>query len=424
MIYNLILIILFISLALLYLFWIFIFLKKNKRKPMKNFSPNLSVIIPAHNEEKVIGKTIESILNSQYFGKIEVIVIDDGSKDNTGKIAKSMQKKGGIKLFKTNHIGKSKALNFGATKSSYNYILFLDADSVLEEITIKEIVKPLQYKRFGASSGVVRGIITSNPLTWFQDLEYIMSSAWRYASSLLGTASVLPGFFCVKKDVFKKIGGFSSDTLTEDFDITLEIKKAGYDSFVNLNAVMYTLTPNNIKSLYRQRLRWGRGNLQVVRKHSDMIFSKKFGFLGCMTIPTHIYWYIFSLFYLPSVLYWMLGDYFRYFASSGNIISPTVLIFFFKWISTYGMYDLIYKVIAGVYSITPLLLVTIINYLITVCYNLIVFFKLGKIRFVNIIAYFFTFPYYLFTIFVQCFVVVYESYSLIKRKKITNVWDK
>ena len=403
--------------------WIYIFFTKKERKTNLSFSPNLSVILPAHNEEKVIGDTIKSILASDYPGKLEIIVVNDGSTDNTGKIVKSMRGKN-IILLETKHIGKSKALNFGAKKASFDYLLFLDADSMIDVNTLREIVKPLNHKKIAASSGAVRAKITSNPLTWFQDFEYILSSGWRYISSLIGSVSVLPGFFVIKKSVFKKIGGFSSDTLTEDFDITLSIKKAGYDVQVNPKAIMYTTTPNNIKSLFRQRIRWGRGNFQVIKKHSDMVFAKKFGLLGYYTIPTQIYWYIFSVMYLPSVLFWMINDYFRYFFANGNVISYEVVLYFFKWISTYGMFDLIYKVFTGVYGINLLLLVTIINFMITIVYNLLIFFKMGKVKLIHLVAYFFIFPYYILIIFMQFMAVIIEFLNRLRHNKTTNKWTK
>ncbi|MBS3052114.1 MAG: glycosyltransferase family 2 protein [Candidatus Aenigmarchaeota archaeon] len=418
-------IILFASLTVLYVSWIFILLTKKEKNISKFFFPDLSVILPAHNEEDAIKETVKSILDSEYPSNIEIVVINDGSSDNTAKIVKNLQKENNIiKLYTTNHIGKSRALNFGVTKASFNYFLFLDADSSIEKDTLKEIVKPLSEGDIGASSGIVRAKIKLNPLTWFQDFEYILSSGWRYLCFLIGSVSVLPGFLVIKKDVFKKIGGFSQDTLTEDFDITLSLKKAGYNAAVTTKAVMYTSTPASIKTLFKQRIRWGRGNFQVIKKHSDMLFSKKFGPIGYFTIPTQLYWYLFSILYLPSVLYWFFSDYYRYFFVQGVFISKDVILYLFKWISSYGMLDLIFKVFTGVYSINPLILATIINYIVTIFYNILIFFNVGKIKFVNFIAYLFIFPYYLFIIFIQFTATIYEIYNSIVRKKTTNVWSK
>jgi cellulose synthase/poly-beta-1,6-N-acetylglucosamine synthase-like glycosyltransferase len=425
MLYSLLLIILFSLLLFLNLSWIAVFFLAKRKHYEKDFQPNISVLLPAHNEEKVIADTIKSLLASEYKGKIEVIVINDGSTDNTEGVVKEMQKKDKrIRLFRTNHVGKSRALNFGATKARYDYLLFLDADSVVEKQTIKEIVKPLQDERIAASSGQVRVKLTANPLTWFQDFEYILSSGWRYLCSLIDSVSVLPGFFATKKKVFLEIGGFSADTLTEDFDITLSFKKKGYEAAVNPKAVMYTTCPSSLKQLAKQRLRWGRGNIQVIRKHRDVLFSKKHKILGYYVLPTHIFWYIFSLLYLPSVFYWMFSDYYKYFFSTGNYFSAEARLFFLKWFCSYGMFDLMYKVIKGVYSLTPLLAITVINYVATLFYNILLFAKMGRLKLLHLLAYLFIFPYYLFIISVQFFTVIYESLNLLMKRKAENKWTK
>ncbi|MEM5799274.1 MAG: glycosyltransferase [Candidatus Aenigmatarchaeota archaeon] len=425
MLYYFVLIILFSLLLFLNLSWIVIFLFTKKRRYGEEFQPPISVLLPAHNEEDVIEDTIKSILLSNYKNDIEIIVINDGSTDNTEKIVKKLQKKyKKIKLLRTNHLGKAKALNFGAKKSKYDYLVFLDADSIVEKDTIKEIIKPLQDPKIAASSGAVRVKITKNPLTWFQDFEYILSSGWRYLCSLINAVSVLPGFFATKKQLFLEIGGFEADTLTEDFDITLRFKKYGYELAVNPNAVMYTTVPSKLRILVKQRIRWGRGNLQVIRKHKDMLFSKKYKFLGYYILPTHLFWYIFSLLYLPSVIYWMFGDYYRYFFITGNYLSKEAILFFFKWVCSYGMFDLMYKVTVGVYMLHPLLLITIINYLATITYNILLFIRMGKLRIIHLLAYLFIFPYYLFIISVQFITVIYEILNFSIKKRVENKWTK
>jgi peptidoglycan-N-acetylglucosamine deacetylase len=425
MLYSLLLITLFSFLLFLNLSWIAIFLFARRKTWEKDFQPNISVLLPAHNEERVIAETIESLLASDYKGKMEIIVINDGSTDRTEEVVKKMQKRyKNIRLFRTEHVGKARALNFGAKKAKYDYLLFLDADSIVEKETIKEIVKPLQHERIAASSGQVRVKMTKNPLTWFQDFEYILSSGWRYLCSLIDAVSVLPGFFAIKKKVFLEIGGFSAETLTEDFDITLSLKKKGYEAAVNPKAVMYTTPPLTLKQLARQRIRWGRGNIQVLKKHRDMLFSSRHKLLGYYILPTHLFWYIFSLLYLPSVFYWMLSDYYRYFFSTGNYFSIEARLFFLKWFCSYGMFDLMYKVFTGVYALTPLLLMTIINYIATIAYNILLFTKLGRLKFLHLIAYLFIFPYYLFIISVQFFTTVYEGVNLLLKRKTEGRWSK
>ncbi|MCX8179091.1 MAG: glycosyltransferase [Candidatus Aenigmarchaeota archaeon] len=422
MIYEIVLIFLFTFLFLLNLSWIFIFFKKTEKK-YKDFQPNVSVIIPAHNEQDSIKETIQSVLDSDYKGKIEVIVVNDGSTDKTAEIVRSM-KNSKIRLLHTNHVGKARALNYGVSKAKYEYILFLDADSSLEKQTIKEIIKPLQDKSIASSSGAVRAKLTKNPLTWFQDFDYIVSSGWRYLSSKIGAVSVLPGFFAIKKSVFLKVNGFNADTLTEDFEITLRLAKAGYKAVANPDAVMFTTTPSTLRSLLKQRIRWGRGTLQVLRKHKDIFASKKSGPLGYYTLPTHLFWYVFSFLYLPSVLYWFFSGFYTYFISTGNVFSQESFLYIFRWLCSYGMFELLYRVSVGIYPLTALLAITILNYFATVFYNILLFFRLGRIKLVHLFVYLFAFPYYFFITFAQFLTVLIELFNVVTKRNASNVWSK
>lgn len=419
---EIILIGIFLSLTFLYASWILIFLIPMSKRKKMNFFPDLSIILPAHNEEEFIEDTLKSILNADYPNKREIIVVNDGSTDNTGKIVKKLIKKHSqIKLFNLKHQGKASSLNFGMKHAKYGTLIFLDADSSLGKNSLKELVQPLADKKTAAVSGVIRARTTKNPLTWFQDFEYLMTSGWRYVCEKINSVSVVPGFMAIKKQALEKIGGFSKDTLTEDFDFALNLKKAGYDIAMSTRAVIHTNVPNSLKKLLSQRFRWGRGTLQVVRKHSDMLFSKEFGLLGSYTFPTHIFWYIFSITYIPSVLYWMFNDYYRYFFSQNNVISWSVFEYFFKWFTSYGMFDLIYKTFIGTYQFNLVLLFTITSFILTNVFMLLVFFKLSKPSWKHLIVFFFLFPYNVLVIFIQSVSWLYEFN---RKGKSLNRWDK
>jgi len=417
-----ILVIIFVSLTLLYTSWILIYFLPKRSKKERVHYPNLSVILPAHNEESVIEETINSILSANYPRNKEIIVVNDGSTDRTADIVKKIsEEKKQVKLLNVKHGGKSKALNLGAKHAKYDTLVFLDADSSVDENSLKELIKPLSNEKVVAVSGIVRAKLTKNPLTWFQDFEYIMSSGWRYICNKINSTSVVPGFVLIKKQEFQKIGGFSNDTLTEDFDIVLDLRKSGYKTVMNSSAIIYTNVPNTIKGLFSQRIRWGRGNLQVIKKHSDMLFSKDYGLLGNYTIPTHIYWYIFSILYLPAILYWMLGDYYRYFFANNNIISWEVFLFFFKWFTSYGMFEVIYKTMVGTYQLNAVLLFTILAFTLSGFYNLLIYLKFTKPSVKHAIVYFFLFPYQVLVIFIQSIAFLYEIRN---KSKNSNRWKK
>jgi len=419
---DIVLIGIFLSLSFIYASWILIYLLPKKKQKRKKYFPKLSIILPAHNEEDVIDSTIKSILNSDYPNEKEIIVVNDGSTDKTSSVVKRISRKfSQVKLFNLKHQGKASSLNFGAKRAKFNTLVFLDADSMITDNTLRELVQPLSNKKITASSGVIRAKFTKNPLTWFQDFEYSLTSAWRYLCNRINSVSVVPGFMAIKKQAFFSIGGFSKDTLTEDFDIALNLKEAGYNIAMSPNSIIYTNVPNSFKKLFSQRFRWGRGTFQVVKKHSDMLFSKKFGLLGSYALPTQIYWYIFSILYIPTVLYWMFNDYYRYFFLQNNAISLSVFEYFFKWFTAYGMIDLIYKVFIGAYQFNLVFLFTIISFVLTNVFTLIIFYSFTKPSWKHLFVLFFLFPYNVLIIFIQSISWIYE---LNNRKKSINKWNK
>ena len=394
---------------------IFLFLLPS-RKFGESFSPPISIVVPAHNEERYIAETIRSIQHAKYKNKKEIIVIDDGSTDGTARVVREIAKKtNNIKLFSIRHSGKSAALNYGIRKSSYDIIAYLDADSFLGKNSLKELVKPLADKNIAISSGIIRARHTKNPLTWFQDIEYVASSGWRYACDKIDATYIAPGFAAFKKSAVMKVGGFSRDTLTEDIDTTLELRKAGYGAAMS-RAVMFTSVPSGIRSLMKQRIRWGRGSIQTAKKHSDMIFSKKSKMVGVYSFPMHLFWYLFALVYMPFAIYWVSS---AYLGTMINFVSFYTLIFFIKWFTIYGMADLFYNILTGAYALTPLLFSIISSWALSFTYILLSMRKFKAFSWKGI-SYFIIFPYYWAIFVVQGLVLIYEMFS----RGSVNIWGK
>ncbi|MFQ6020583.1 MAG: glycosyltransferase [Candidatus Aenigmatarchaeota archaeon] len=285
MIYNFILPIAIIILAVA-IFWLtlyIIFRKKINKKPeFKNYFPFLSVIIAAYNEEKNIKNTLNSIFKSNYpKKKMEVIVVDDGSTDKTSEIVKKFP----VKLIKYKpNKGKVFALNKGLSKAKGEIIVTLDADTELESNALKLLSQHFKDERVGAVAGIYK---SKNTFSWkdipnfllekIQSLEYLGFALVRKQQEMLDSILVVPGAVAAyKKEVLIKVGGFDDDTLIEDYDMTLKIHKAGYKVKCDKYALGWIRAPSNLSSFIRQRTRWYRGGLQVLRKHLDM-FSTKFG---------------------------------------------------------------------------------------------------------------------------------------------------
>ncbi len=386
------------------------------KKYVSGKCPPLSVIIPAHNEEGYIADTVDSVKSSDYRNKLEIIVVDDGSTDGTANVAGSLAKKyRNVRFFRIKHSGKSAALNYGLRKARFDVVAFIDADSTLEKTSLASLVRPLSKKDISISSGIIRAKHTRNPLSWFQDIDYISSSGWRYACDKINATYISPGFAAFRKKAILHVGGFSKDTLTEDLDTTLTMRKKGYGAAMT-HAVMFTSVPSTLRSFVRQRIRWGRGSVQTAKKHSDVLFSSEMKGVGFYSFPMHLFWYPFSLFYLPFAIYWM----FAVFVSSQIAVPLAIAMFFIKWITIYGIGDLFYNVIIGAYALSPLLLSILLSWSLSFLYLLLAARKFSAFNW-KMLAYLIIFPYFWITFAVQAYALLKEGFA---RSAGTNIWSK
>ncbi len=254
--------------------------------PTTPHTPLVTIVIPAYNEEKVIANTIESTLEINYPHK-DIIVVDDGSEDNTLQIAKRYQEKGVKVLHKTNG-GKASALNLALTFAKGELIAVLDADTLPGRNSLKEIVRVFENEKdIAAVAGNIKVRNKNNWITWCQALEYVAGiQIARRAFDLFGAITIVPGALgCFRKSVLVDTGGYDKETIVEDFDTTIKILKSGGIVRGTTKSVAYTEAPNTIRDFYKQRIRWYRGNLQVVTKHRNALKNPRFGFLQKLAFP-------------------------------------------------------------------------------------------------------------------------------------------
>jgi cellulose synthase/poly-beta-1,6-N-acetylglucosamine synthase-like glycosyltransferase len=245
----------------------------------------LTVIIPAYNEEKWIGHCIEAVLEADYPSK-EVIVVDDGSTDNTYEVASRYASRGVTVLRKPNG-GKASALNYGLLFATGEVVVCIDADSIIGRETLKNIVEPFMDPHVVGVAGNVKVVNQVNWLTKNQALEYLTQlNIIRRATSFFGAVQVMPGpLAAFRRQQAIQVGRYDRETLTEDFDITVKLQKAGGVIQAPSNAYAYTEAPSKLSSLYRQRLRWYRGNTQVLLRHKDVLSNPRYGFLNYLIFP-------------------------------------------------------------------------------------------------------------------------------------------
>jgi len=419
-----ILVLLFAFMIGLYLSWIALFFLPRKKENQSSSYPDLSIIIPAHNEEASIKESIRHALLADYPGKREVIVINDGSLDETGRLVREMAASDErVKVLDQSHSGKATAINNGAEQASGEILVVVDADSKLAKDALTEMVRYFADERVGAVSGVIRAEMNNNPLTWFQDIEYMMSSTWRSVCNKINGTYLLPGFTAFRKTALKGVCGFGTDTLCEDFDIGLRMKKAGYKMMMS-GAVMYTRVPQDLSSLIRQRIRWSRGTLQVVRKHSDVPFNTKYGAVGLYGVPTQMYWFFHGSLSLPITIYQITYGYYAYFAQYQDYFSANVAGYFFNWFTLYGMFDYSLKTFTGVYPVTLVFVFCFISFVLGTLYMILSILRHSRLDARHMIAVFFFSPYSLFSLIVFMVPLVPEIVQAASGVRGQNIWTK
>lgn len=237
------------------------------------FSPPVSVVIPAYNEADVIERSVRSVLASDY-PDFEVIVIDDGSTDQTASvIMEKFRTNPQVSLWSGSNHGKWFAEDIGFGVTDRPIVVILDADTMIDPMALRWLVQPFKDERVGAVAGTVEIGNQDNFLTSCQKIEYMVTQQiMRRAYETFGGIIVVPGAIGAwRVEAVEKAGGATSDTITEDADLTLAVHRAGYKVAYQPAARSYTEAPTTVRAFLRQRLRWSFGMLQVSWKHKRSI---------------------------------------------------------------------------------------------------------------------------------------------------------
>lgn len=272
---------------------LFVFLSRKQVKKYKEtqidpgFTPFISVVIAAYNEEKVICKTVDSILSSDY-PAFEILIIDDGSKDGTAAVVQETYANHPlVRLIKKPNGGKSSAVNLGFKEAKGEIVVALDADTLIAENAISLLVNHFKNEQVAAVSGNVKVGNKGNLLTNWQHIEYVTGfNLERRAFAALNCITVVPGAIGAwRKSAVEEAGYFKEDTLAEDTDVTLTLLQNGKKIEFEEKAYAFTEVPEDVKSLVKQRYRWVYGTLQCLWKHRGALFSKEHRSLGYIALP-------------------------------------------------------------------------------------------------------------------------------------------
>jgi cellulose synthase/poly-beta-1,6-N-acetylglucosamine synthase-like glycosyltransferase/peptidoglycan/xylan/chitin deacetylase (PgdA/CDA1 family)/spore germination protein YaaH len=250
-------------------------------------TPLVSVLIPAHDEEQAIAETVCSALASDH-AALEVIVVDDGSSDATAERATAAGAGDArLRVLQQPNRGKAVALNLALAEAKGEIVVTIDADTAVEPDAIRRLVAHFADPEVGAVAGNVKVANRDRWITRWQALEYVTSqNLEKRAFDLLNCITVVPGALgSWRSAVLRDIGGLTSDTVAEDADLTIAVRRRGWRIRYDDHALGWTQAPEDAKGLVAQRFRWTFGTLQAVYKHRDTVLRPRFGTLGLVALP-------------------------------------------------------------------------------------------------------------------------------------------
>ena len=305
---------LYVCLFIALYFEVFLMISFFEKRPSKKDSslpeyyPMVSMLVPCFNEEKTLAGTIESLLAMHYpKDKLEIVVIDDGSRDNTAAIAREYARKypAQVSFLQKENGGKYTALNLGIKHSSGELIGCLDADSFAAQDALMEAVK--MFGNDPATMAITPAMQVYKPRTMLelmQSVEYTFGIFYKKMFDNLSAINVLPGPFSMyRREVFKKIGLFRHAHNTEDMEIAFRMHAHGLRIVNAHTAYVYTTVPTTVRSLLRQRTRWSQGFLQNARDYKYMFFNRRFGNFGMLVLPFALSAFVAGIYSVLYVVY-------------------------------------------------------------------------------------------------------------------------
>ena len=249
--------------------------------------PLVTVLVPAFNEEKVLRSTVRSLLASDY-RRIEVLVIDDGSTDDTFAVGRALALEDRrVRCLRKRNGGKAAAANYGTRHARGEIIVSVDADTMVAPDAVRMLVRRFADPKVSAVCGNVEVGNVRSLLTAFQAIEYVTSQNLdRRALAAVNAVNVVPGALGAwRREVLLSVGGYAKDTLVEDADLTLTVLRAGGRIEYEPKAVARTEAPETLAALWKQRFRWTYGTYQCLAKHRSGLFH---GPSGMIALPNMV----------------------------------------------------------------------------------------------------------------------------------------
>jgi biofilm PGA synthesis N-glycosyltransferase PgaC len=248
-----------------------------KLPPALTEYPGVAMIVPCHNEEENVRETVTQILNQKY-PDFEVIAINDGSSDRTQEILEELAKQD--KRLRVIHLatnqGKAAGLNMAALLTNKEFLVCIDGDTLLDEYAVAWFMQHFIYSpRVGAVTGNPRirnrsTLIGRVQVGEFSSIIGLIKRAQRVYGRLFTVSGVISAF---RKTALHGVGYWSPEMLTEDIDVSWKLQFAHWDIRFEPKALCWILMPETFAGLWKQRLRWAMGGIQVMFKYFSFLFS-------------------------------------------------------------------------------------------------------------------------------------------------------
>lgn len=307
------------------------FLNKSKENSEKNIS-DISVIVPAYNEEEIISKKIQNTLEINFPSDFEVIVVDDGSTDNTAQIVKDSVQDEKVKLIKKGEReGKASVIMKGVKEANYDLVLLTDADAVLEKDCINYLLE-----KFGKNVGAVTGrmIIDNQNENFVTRAE---GSLWEYADLVCRAESnldSLPRVFGPISLIRKELVKMPKETLLDDMELGVRVRERGLKCTYAPDARAHIRVPQSLEDQTKLRSRYFKGYLQLTKRYKKLLFNPDYGFFGIITLPRHVLFEVLSpiLLAIVTLSFIILGI-----IEGPNFINYLILVYFLMAVSLFFM---------------------------------------------------------------------------------------
>jgi len=401
-----------IFLAIIVSYYFLLFKKKNIETGNDKFN-KITILIPARNEEKYVAETIDSALNAKFNGKKEIILIDDASTDKTYCIAKKFP----IKVIRNSkHEGKAYSLNLGLTKAHGGLIAVIDADSVIQKDAIIQAEKYLASEKVAGVTSIIKVKNSTSFIGMWLNIEQLYNSLIRNFMSKIDANISTPGPLSIyKKKELLAVGGFETKMYLEDIDIAVKLIRSGKKIAVSENSIAETNMPHSLKGFIKQRTRFARGWIHILKRH----FQLNNSIIDIYTLPMALFWYIQAIVMSIFISFQIISGYYIYFFLKNIVFSWEVVRYFFEWLSIVGVIKWTYNILIGSIHLNFFTFIALMATLLSYPLYLIAIFKYDKINIYHLFPLFFMFPYW----FIIMIIYIFNIPEWFVKDRI-NRWEK